>query len=215
MGYTLRRLNTSLFEMFTTDKVFFFLSSNRIRAITTRIMEKNTRMAEPVPEHASPPKFCELSETFGATANIDRTLDGMHRAALLGASLSAGLAVSIESSRREPWGRLNSANRKLFNIELTESVYTFGKAREGVDENDGKIDLAAVGGTLKSFISHRHFTIGRALLACMRQDPPPVYIEDHSKNGTFVNSELIGRGLLYDCSGCLRLYGSSKVDNSL
>lgn len=72
-------------------------------------------------------------------------------------------------------------------IPLKQSSYTFGR---GAD--NGHIDLSTLPAKMASAISKSHFKISRELGAAHRIDPLPVYIEDLSTHGTFVNGQLLG-----------------------
>lgn len=87
------------------------------------------------------------------------------------------------------WGRLSTMVTVLNSISLNESSYTFERGKE-----TGHIDLTVLTKKYSALISTKHFTISCELGPAHRIDPLPVYIEDFSKNGTFVNGELIGLG---------------------
>lgn len=96
----------------------------------------------------------------------------------------------IEMSQEDSnWGRLSCLVKLLENLKLKESSYTFGRGEEC-----GLINLAVLTKKNAHSISKKHFTISRELGPGHRIDPLPVYIEDFSQFGTYVNGELIGRG---------------------
>lgn len=80
---------------------------------------------------------------------------------------------------------LTSLHSVLYGVVLQENTYTFGRCSA-----DGAISLANL--PEAKFVSRYHFVIERDIRSL--RERPPVYIADHSVNGTLVNGELIGPG---------------------
>ncbi|KAK9888334.1 hypothetical protein WA026_000590 [Henosepilachna vigintioctopunctata] len=95
--------------------------------------------------------------------------------------------LSLTQEQKEirlPWGRLYSCLEKCRSVDLIEDIITLGRGeqctymvcKENYPEN-----------TMMN-ISKLHFTIIRDNYAEL------VYLKDHSKNGTFVNGTIVGKG---------------------
>ncbi|XP_060521644.1 serine/threonine-protein kinase Chk2-like isoform X2 [Cylas formicarius] len=82
-----------------------------------------------------------------------------------------------------PWGRLITCKTYFESIDLVETTFSFGRA----DDCDVIVTSKMVNNHVLLNISKRHFLI-------QREDDGLVYITDQSKNGTFINGVLVGKG---------------------
>ncbi|XP_030376882.1 ovarian-specific serine/threonine-protein kinase Lok isoform X2 [Scaptodrosophila lebanonensis] len=82
------------------------------------------------------------------------------------------------------WGRLYGKNIKIKSLDLNNEQFSAGRG----DANDLILTLNDLPEKILSRISKVHFTIKRANSDLSN----PVYIQDLSRNGTFVNGEKIG-----------------------
>ncbi|XP_013101371.1 ovarian-specific serine/threonine-protein kinase Lok isoform X2 [Stomoxys calcitrans] len=82
------------------------------------------------------------------------------------------------------WGRLYGKNVKVKSLDLNNESFTAGRG----ENNDLMLTTSDLPEKILCRISKVHFIIKRA--NCDLSNP--VYIEDHSRNGTFVNSERVG-----------------------
>lgn len=89
---------------------------------------------------------------------------------------------SQECQTPNVWGRLYSTKEKFPCLGLSDDEYTIGRAQDCKI----KISYLEVKEDVLYTISKRHCKIVKAT--------PEVYLEDYSFNGTYVNSEIIGRG---------------------
>uniref|UniRef100_A0A1B0FRF0 Ovarian-specific serine/threonine-protein kinase Lok n=1 Tax=Glossina morsitans morsitans TaxID=37546 RepID=A0A1B0FRF0_GLOMM len=83
------------------------------------------------------------------------------------------------------WGRIYGKNIKIKSLDLNDENFTVGRA-----ENNSLIISSKIleSQNILSGISKLHFMIRRSMCDVYS----PIYIEDHSRNGTFVNGERIG-----------------------
>jgi len=86
-----------------------------------------------------------------------------------------------ESNEPVPWGKLISAVHTIPHCEMIENRFVVGRG--------GKCNLKI----FEKQISGVHFRIIRDV-GTDSNEPPIVYLEDHSSNGTFVNGIKIGKG---------------------
>ncbi|KAI8118033.1 Ovarian-specific serine/threonine-protein kinase Lok [Lucilia cuprina] len=101
-------------------------------------------------------------------------------------SQASNLWSQVESQPMDNivWGRLYGKNIKVKSLDLNVETFTAGRG----ENNDLILTLNDLPEKILCRISKVHFTIKRA--DCDLSNP--VYIEDLSRNGTFVNSERIG-----------------------
>lgn len=81
------------------------------------------------------------------------------------------------------WGSLHAQTNSLHTTYLHNETYTFGTSPTA------SINLISLG---QNGISPNHFTITRDLSD--RRNPQPVFLTNHSANGTYVNQELVATG---------------------
>lgn len=89
---------------------------------------------------------------------------------------------SQEYENPNVWGRLYATKEKFPSLDLCDNEYTIGRA----EECNITITYLEVKEDVLLAISKRHCKIIKAT--------PEVYLEDYSSNGTYVNSEKIGKG---------------------
>ncbi|XP_075152380.1 ovarian-specific serine/threonine-protein kinase loki [Haematobia irritans] len=101
-------------------------------------------------------------------------------------SQASNLWSQVESQPIENviWGRLYGKNVKVKSLDLSNESFTAGRG----ENNDLMLTTSDLPEKILCRISKVHFIIKRA--NCDLSNP--VYIEDHSRNGTFVNSERVG-----------------------
>ncbi|XP_055295026.1 ovarian-specific serine/threonine-protein kinase Lok [Sitodiplosis mosellana] len=85
---------------------------------------------------------------------------------------------------KDVWGRLIAKHKSFNNFDLTSDTFTAGRATSC----DYSLSAEQIKQKLLVQMSKRHFQITRNLT----EVDSPVYIEDLSRNGTFVNEEKIG-----------------------
>lgn len=94
---------------------------------------------------------------------------------------------TMESQPIEPivWGRLYGKNVQIKSLDLCVENFTVGRA----EDNNLTLNEGNVPHKIWCRVSNKHFEISRE-----RGDlSKPVYIQDFSRNGTFLNGEIIGK----------------------
>ncbi|XP_017019340.1 ovarian-specific serine/threonine-protein kinase Lok isoform X2 [Drosophila kikkawai] len=101
-------------------------------------------------------------------------------------SQESSIWTLVESQPMEKivWGRLYGKNIKIKSLDLNNDEFSAGRG----EANDLILTLNDLSEKILTRISKVHFTIKRANCDLAS----PVYIKDHSRNGTFVNNEKIG-----------------------
>ncbi|PNF41023.1 hypothetical protein B7P43_G08824 [Cryptotermes secundus] len=89
---------------------------------------------------------------------------------------------SQEYENANVWGRLYATKKKFPSLDLSDDEYTIGRAQDC----NITISYLEVKEDVLQTISKRHCKIIKVT--------PEVYLEDYSSNGTYVNSEKIGKG---------------------
>lgn len=84
------------------------------------------------------------------------------------------------------WGRLYAKSLKITSLDLCEEEFKAGR----VEDNHLCIDKTHLPEKMLARISKVHFTIHKDISDLLN----PVYIEDCSRNGTYLNEKLIGTG---------------------
>ncbi|KAL3273732.1 hypothetical protein HHI36_015161 [Cryptolaemus montrouzieri] len=98
--------------------------------------------------------------------------------------LPLSLPVEEQNEIKLPWGRLYSCVENFKSIDLVEETITLGRAEHCtiVVRSDNFPENTVL------IISKLHFSINRDEITDL------VYLKDESKNGTFVNGILVGKG---------------------
>ncbi|XP_016987447.1 ovarian-specific serine/threonine-protein kinase Lok isoform X2 [Drosophila rhopaloa] len=101
-------------------------------------------------------------------------------------SQASNIWTQVESQPMEKivWGRLYGKNIKIKSLDLNNDEFTAGRG----EANDLILTLNDLPEKILTRISKVHFIIKRANCELTN----PVYIQDLSRNGTFVNNEKIG-----------------------
>ncbi|XP_055642459.1 ovarian-specific serine/threonine-protein kinase Lok isoform X2 [Toxorhynchites rutilus septentrionalis] len=98
----------------------------------------------------------------------------------------SGVWTQVDSQPVEKpiWGRLYAKNLKIKSLDLCNDVFKVGRD----DDNDLSLNKDHLPTKVVSRISKVHFLIVKDL----QDQKNPVYIIDESRNGTFVNGNLVG-----------------------
>ncbi|KDQ97283.1 serine/threonine-protein kinase Chk2 [Zootermopsis nevadensis] len=94
---------------------------------------------------------------------------------------------SQENENPNVWGRLYATKEKFISLDLSDNEYTIGRAQDC----SITISYLEVREDVLQTISKQHCRIVRTEVS---SGTPEVYLEDYSSNGTYVNSEKIGKG---------------------